>query len=104
MIARGLAIGLEDETPTVVNASEAMARKTLKPFDGLDLPEISSPNPGYSQESDNDIMTVLAAILTFLQANWPDGEPVPIILGGETVGYYDKQLGVRAQMRRRGVI
>ena len=105
MIPLGLARGISEETPAVTDASEAMARQTLVPFDGLDLPEISSPNPGYSQESDSNIMAVLAAILAFLRENWPDGEPIPIILdGGGTVGYYDRQMGLRANMRRRGVI
>lgn len=103
MIARGLAIGLEDETPTVVNASEAMARKTLMPFDNIELPEIGTVETGSTRE-ESSVAAMLSAILIFLQNNWPDGEPVPIILGGETVGYYDKQLGVRANMRRRGVI
>ena len=84
--------------------AEKLAKNTLVPFDDLDIPNIETPEPSYTQAETAPSNDVLTAILTFLRDNWPDGEPVPIILGGETVGYYDKQLGVRAQMRRRGVI
>ena len=53
----------------------------------------------YSQVRD-----ILAAILQFLRDNY-DGEPVPIVLdSGALVGYSDRQLGVRAGMKKRGVI
>ena len=105
MIPRGLAGGIEDDTPLAIEAADKLAKKTLLPFDGLDFPEISYMENGNSTNEDDNITAVLAAILAFLRDNWPDGEPVPIVLdGGGTVGYYDRQMGLRANMRRRGVI
>lgn len=100
MIPKGLAAGIEEETPTAIDSAESLARKTFLPFDDINIPSVNASR----SEGEIEILSILSAILAFLQANWPAGEPVPTIFGGETVGYYDKQLGVRAQMRRRGVI
>lgn len=104
MIDEGLAIGIDRNAEDAIESAEKLAKNTLVPFDDLDIPNIETPEPSYTQAETAPGNDVLTAILTFLRDNWPDGEPVPIVLGGETVGYYDKQLGVRAQMRRRGVI
>lgn len=101
MIPKGLAVGIEKETPTAIDSAESLAKKTLLPFDNMEIPTVETQGQ-YTEGT--DVASLLAAILAFLQSNWNNDEPIPIVLGGETVGYYDKQLGVRAQMRRRGVI
>lgn len=103
MIPLGLAGGIEEDTPLAIEAANKLAEKTLLPFDDMDLPEIGTVETGSTRE-ESSVAAMLSAILIFLQNNWPDDNPVPIVLGGETVGYYDRQLGVRANMRRRGVI
>lgn len=101
MIPRGLALGIDEQASTAVESADRLARRTLLPFDDMDVPtfEVQGQNPEGSNMQD-----ILTAILTFLRDNWPEGEPIPIVIdGGGTVGYYDRQMGVRANMRRRGV-
>lgn len=108
MISQGLAIGIDLDADKAVESAENMAKSIVKPFDGLDL-GVNTPTlettPIKPTEEQSQVVTMLGSILTFLQENMNNGEPIPIVLdGGLTVGYYDKALGVKANMRRRGVI
>lgn len=100
-IPQGLALGIEQDTPLAIASADELAKKTLLPFDDISVPTVETQ--GQRQEG-ADAATLIAAILAFLQENWNNGDPIPIVFGGETVGYYDRQMGVRANMRRRGVI
>lgn len=108
MISQGLAIGIDLDADKAVESAENMAKSIVKPFDGLDL-GVNTPTLETTlirpTEEQSQVVTMLGSILTFLQENMNNGEPIPIVLdGGLTVGYYDKALGVKANMRRRGVI
>ena len=108
MISQGLAIGIDLDADKAVESAENMAKSIVKPFDGLDL-GVNTPTLETTlirpTEEQSQVVTMLGLILTFLQENMNNGEPIPIVLdGGLTVGYYDKALGVKANMRRRGVI
>ncbi len=101
MIPRGLALGIEEDTPLAVESADRLARKTLLPFDDMEIPTVEAQGR-YTEGA--DVATLLAAILAFLQSNWNNGDPIPIVIGGETVGYYDRRLGVIANLKKRGVI
>ncbi len=101
MIPRGLALGIEEDTPLAVESADRLARKTLLPFDDMEIPTVEMQGQ-YTEGA--DVSTLLAAILAFLQNNWNNGDPIPIVIGGETVGYYDRRLGVIANLKKRGVI
>lgn len=101
MIPRGLALGIEEDTPLAVESADRLARKTLLPFDDMEIPTVELQGQ-YTESA--DVATLLAAILAFLQSNWNNGDPIPIVIGGETVGYYDRRLGVIASLKKRGVI
>lgn len=104
MIPRGLAIGIEQKTPEAVKSSEDLAKQLYSPFEGLSAPTMEIPTTTVRPAPAGGSDDLLRAILEFLQTNWNNGEPVPIIIGGQTVGYYDKQLGMRATLARRGVV
>lgn len=104
MIPKGLAIGIENATPIAEESSEALAKRIYDPFEGLEAPTMEIPTATVEPSRMGNSDQILAAILEFLQTNWNNGEPVPIIIGGQTVGYYDKQLGMRAVLARRGVV
>ena len=104
MIPKGLAIGIEKATPIAEESSEALAKRIYDPFEGLEAPTVEIPTETVKASRTSNSEEILAAILEFLRLNWPDGEPVPIIIGGQTVGYYDRQLGMRATLARRGVV
>lgn len=105
MIPRGLAIGIEQETPEAVKSSEILAKRIYSPFDELETPVIEMPMATVEEARGGNTEAILEAILEFLRLNWPDGEPAPIILDtGQTVGYYDRALGTRTRMARRGVV
>ena len=97
-------MGIEETTPEAVESSEDLAKRLYSPFEELETPDIM-PMATVKEPRGGNTEAVLEAILEFLRLNWPDGEPVPIILDtGQTVGYYDRMLGARAQMARRGVV
>lgn len=101
MIPRGLALGIEEDTPLAVESADRLARKTLLPFDDMEIPTVEAQGQ-YTEGT--DVAALLAAILAFLQSNWNNDNPIPIVIGGETVGYYDRRLGVIANLKKRGVI
>lgn len=101
MIPLGLAGGIEEDTPLAIEAADKLAKKTLVPFEDMEVPTVEMRGQ-YTEGA--DVATLLAAILAFLQSNWNNDDPIPIVIGGESVGYYDRRLGVIANMRRRGVI
>ena len=107
MIPRGLALGIDLDADKAVESAENMAKSLVKPFDDLDLGVNTSgleTTPVSPTGANGDAVAVLNSILLFLQNNMNGGEPIPIVLDGVTVGYYDRQLGIRSTMRRRGVI
>lgn len=104
MIPRGLAIGIEQQTPEAVKSSEDLAKQLYSPFEELSAPTMEIPTATVRPAPTGGSDDILRAILEFLQMNWNNGEPVPIIIGGQTVGYYDRQLGMRATLARRGVV
>lgn len=105
MIPKGLAIGIEQATPLAEESSQTLAKRIYDPFEGLEAPTMEIPTATVEASRTSNSDEILAAILEFLRLNWPDGEPVPIILdSGQTVGYYDRMLGTRTRMARRGVV
>lgn len=108
MIDKGLSLGIDQNAEDAIESAEKLAKKTVLPFDDLQIPSMDVPEPSYAEAETSSSGETLAAILDFLRKNWPDNdnpEPIPIVLdGGGTVGYYDRKIGVRANMKRRGVI
>lgn len=104
MIPRGLAMGIEQTTPEAVESSEDLAKRLYSPFEDLMIPDVEIPTATVEEGGGSNIESILGAILEFLRLNWPDGDSVPIVIGGQTVGYYDRQLGMRTTLARRGVV
>lgn len=108
MIPKGAALGIKENAYVAEKASEDLAEDIFEPFDDVDYwsngPSIETTE---TVIDDNGINDAIMAILEFLRNNWQaeNGEPVPIVLdGGALVGYYDRQMGSRTNLRRRGVI
>ena len=108
MIDRGLSIGIERYSDEPISKARQLSEDVYEPFDGLkkDFELSTVQTEKAAPQGDSEAVEMLRMILAWLQENWPtDGEPQPIVLSdGTLVGYYDRQLGVRTNMRRRGVI